>query len=80
MCGFQEVDSYASTKPLSDGDSVEARLEGEVASLEEMFPMDHEVAPEPSLVSWFDTAQLEDPNLASALQQVTTVDVTAVFL
>ena len=48
MCGFQEVDPQASTEPLSEGDSGEARLEGEVASLEDMFPMDHEVAPEPT--------------------------------
>ena len=47
----------------------------EVASLEDIFPMDHDVAPEPaSLVGWFGTAQLEDPNLASALQQVSVVD------
>eukprot|EP00063_Salmo_salar_P045966 XP_014020801.1 PREDICTED: uncharacterized protein LOC106582338 [Salmo salar] len=72
MCGFQEVDPQASTDPLSEGDSVEARLEGEVASLDDMFPIDHEVAPDPA--GRFGTTQLEDPYLASALQQVTMVD------
>ena len=61
--------------PPSESDSGEARLAEGVASLEDMFPMDHEVAPEhASLVGRFSTAQLEDPNLASALQQVTMVD------
>lgn len=46
-----------------------------MATLEYLFLMDHEVVPEPaSLAGQFSTAQLEDPNLASALQQVTVVD------
>jgi hypothetical protein len=62
-------------EPLSEGDSGEARLEEGVASLEYMFQMNHEVAPEPtSLASQFGTSQLKDPSLASALQQVTMVD------
>ena len=60
-----------STEPLSEGDSGEARLE----EGEAMSPMDHEVAPESaSLAGRFGTAHLEEPNLVSALQQVTMVD------
>ena len=62
-------------EPLSEGASGEARLEEGVASLEDMFLMDHEVAPEPtSLAGKFGTSQLKDPSLASTLQQVTMVD------
>ncbi|XP_064195362.1 uncharacterized protein LOC135256967 [Anguilla rostrata] len=75
MCGFQEVDPQASTEPLSEDDADDARLEEGEASLDSIFPMDHEVEPEPaSLMGRFGTAQLEDSNLASALQQVTVVD------
>ncbi|KAJ8400556.1 hypothetical protein AAFF_G00393250 [Aldrovandia affinis] len=42
-----------------------------------MFPLDLEVVPESiSLTGQFGTAQLEDPNLKKALQQVTVVDGT----
>ncbi|CAL8369859.1 unnamed protein product [Gadus morhua 'NCC'] len=45
----------------------------------DLFPIDHEAAPEPaSLSGRFGTAQLEDPNLANALQQVTVVDGKAI--
>ncbi|KAF1388735.1 hypothetical protein PFLUV_G00065720 [Perca fluviatilis] len=75
MCGFQEVDPQVSTGAPSEGESGEASQEEGEASLNDMFPMDPEVEPEPaSLAGRFGTAQLEDPNLAHALQQVTVVD------
>ncbi|CAL8341709.1 unnamed protein product [Gadus morhua 'NCC'] len=47
--------------------------------MDNLFPMDHEATPEPaSLSGRFGTAQLEDPNLTSALQQVTVVDGKAI--
>lgn len=45
MCGFQEVDHPESTEPPSEGDLAEARQEEVEASLEDMFPMNHEVEP-----------------------------------
>ena len=75
LCGFREVDSQTATASLSEGDPEEARLERGEASLNDLFPMDHEVAPQPaSLAGRLSTAQLKDPNLASALQQVTVVN------
>ena len=79
MCGLHEVDPQGSTEPLSESDSGDARQEEEEASMGDLFPIDHEAAPEPaSLSGRFGTAQLEDPNLANALQQVTVVDGKAI--
>ncbi|KAJ8346844.1 hypothetical protein SKAU_G00282450 [Synaphobranchus kaupii] len=75
LCGVQEVDDNASTEPLSEAESAnEAQEDGE-ASIGDLFPMDLEGAPEPTtLAGHFGTAQLRDPNLANALQQVKMVD------
>ncbi|KAJ8334031.1 hypothetical protein SKAU_G00413500 [Synaphobranchus kaupii] len=72
LCGVQEVDDNASTEPLSEAESAN---EAQEASIGDLFPMDLEGAPEPTtLAGRFGTAQLEDPNLANALQQVKMVD------
>ncbi|KAJ8401630.1 hypothetical protein AAFF_G00379470 [Aldrovandia affinis] len=49
--------------------------EEEEEGLGDLFPMDQEATPGPApLAGRFGTAQLEDPNLTSALQQVSVVD------
>ena len=79
MCGLHEVDPQGSTEPLSGSDAGDTGQEAGEASMDNLFPMDHEATPEPaSLSGRFGTAQLEDPNLTSALQQVTVVDGKAI--
>ncbi|CAL8371008.1 unnamed protein product [Arctogadus glacialis] len=79
MCGLHEVDPQGSTEPLSGSDAGDTGQEAGEASMDNLFPMDHEARPEPaSLSGRFGTAQLEDPNLTSALQQVTVVDGKAI--
>ncbi|CAL8255780.1 unnamed protein product [Arctogadus glacialis] len=79
MCGLHEVDPQGSTEPLSGSDAGDTGQEAGEASMYNLFPMDHEARPEPaSLSGRFGTAQLEDPNLTSALQQVTVVDGKAI--
>ena len=79
MCGLHEVDPQGSTEPLSGSDAGDTGQEAGEASMDNLFLMDHEATPEPaSLSGRFGTAQLEDPNLTSALQQVTVVDGKAI--
>ncbi|KAJ8410081.1 hypothetical protein AAFF_G00211220 [Aldrovandia affinis] len=79
LCGF----ALASTKPLPEGESSEApgvvegtaQEEEEEEGLSDLFLMDQEATPGPApLAGCFGMAQLEDPNLTSALQQVSVVD------
>ncbi|KAJ8395375.1 hypothetical protein AAFF_G00033600 [Aldrovandia affinis] len=75
MCGFQEVNPNASTEPLPESESADENHDDGEVSLADLFPMDLEGVPvSASLAGKFGTTQLEDPNLASALQQVTVVD------
>ena len=79
MCGLHEVNPQGSTEPLSGSDAGDTGHEAGEESMDNLFPMDHEATPEPaSLSGRFGTAQLEDPNLTSALQQVTVVDGKAI--
>ncbi|KAJ8395743.1 hypothetical protein AAFF_G00029800 [Aldrovandia affinis] len=74
MCGYQEVDPNASMEPLSEGEPVDGPLENTELNLTDMFPMEPEGEPEHAPLSGrFGTAQLEDPNLANSLQQVTVI-------
>lgn len=75
MRGLQDVIHQASTDPRSESDSGEAERKETEYSLADVFQMDHEVTPEPvSLAGRYGMEQLEDPNLTTALQQVTMWD------
>ena len=78
MCGLHQVDPQGSTDPLLESDSGDSRQEAVEASMGDLFPMGREATPEPA--SRFGTAQLEDPNLSSALQLVDGMPIEGVRL